>query len=88
MILARIDGHATASIAHRSLKGQKIVLCSPVDESGMVCGAPVAAIDPIGAGLHARVFISTDGSWTQQCLGDPKSPVRNQIIGIIDSSPS
>lgn len=84
MILARVDGHATSSIGHRSLKGQKIVLCSPVDESGVVCGAPFAAIDPMGSGLHAQVMVSTDGSWTQDCLGDPKSPVRNQICGIID----
>jgi ethanolamine utilization protein EutN len=84
MILARVDGHTTASIAHRSLKGQKIVFCSPVDETGAVCGAPIAAIDPIGAGIHSHVIISTDGSWTQECLGDSKSPVRNQVIGIID----
>ncbi len=88
MILARVDGHTTASIAHSSLKKQKIVLCSPVDERGVICGAPIAAVDPIGAGRHAQVFISTDGSWTQECLGDSKSPIRNQIIGIIDPAKS
>jgi microcompartment protein CcmK/EutM len=57
MILARVDGHTTASIAHRSLKGQKIVLCSPVDESRVwFVDAPIAAIDPIGAGRHAQVI--------------------------------
>jgi microcompartment protein CcmK/EutM len=84
MIVARIDGYATTSLAHPSLRGQKIVLCTPCDEEGHAAGAPVAAIDPIGAGRHTRVFITTDGSYTQQCLGDKKSPVRNQVIGIVD----
>jgi len=84
MILARIDGHATTSLAHPSLKGQKIVLCTPVDENGADAGMPLAALDPIGAGRHARVFITTDGSWSQSTLHDTTSPIRNQVIGIID----
>ena len=84
MLLARIDGFATATIAHPSLAGQKIVLCTPLDEHGATAGAPFAAVDPIGAGRHARVFVTTDGSWTQDTVHDDTSPVRNQVIGIID----
>ena len=84
MILARIEGHATSTICHPSLVGQKIVLCTPIDDQGQATGFPIAAIDPMGAGVHAQVFISTDGSYTQQCLRDDKSPIRNQVIGIID----
>jgi microcompartment protein CcmK/EutM len=84
MILARIDGYATASIAHPSLKGQKIVLCTGVDENGVDCGMPFAAVDPIGAGQHSKVFITTDGSWTQNTVHDKTSPIRNQVIGLID----
>ena len=84
MIHARIDGHATATIAHPSLRGQKIVLCTPVDEAGKETGMPIAAVDPIGAGQHSRVFISTDGSWTQDTVHDDTSPIRNQVIGVID----
>jgi len=84
MLLARVDGHATASIGHPSLKGQKIVLCTPIDEHGGDAGAPFAAIDPIGAGQHARVFITTDGTWTQGTVHDETSPIRNQVMGIID----
>jgi ethanolamine utilization protein EutN len=84
MLLARIDGFATATIAHPSLRGQKIVLCTPVDEHGHDAGSPIAAVDPMGAGRHARVFITTDGSWTQGTVHDDTSPIRNQVIGIID----
>jgi len=86
MIQARIDGYATTTVAHPSFKGQTIVLCTPVDEVGVEAGMPFAAIDPIGAGRHARVFITTDGSWTQEQVHDSMSPIRNQVIGIIDES--
>jgi microcompartment protein CcmK/EutM len=85
MLLARIDGFATATIRHPSLRGQKIVLCTPVDEDGADAGSPFAALDPIGAGRHTKVFITTDGSWTQDTVHDKTSPIRNQVIGIIDS---
>ncbi len=85
MLHARIDGYATATIAHPSLRGQTIVLCTPVDDQGRDAGAPFAAVDPIGAGRHARVFITTDGSWTQNTVHDTTSPIRNQVMGLIDS---
>ena len=84
MILARVDGRATATIAHPSLKGQKIVLCTPVDENGKATGLPIAAIDPFGAGQHTKVFITTDGQWSQGTVHDDHSPIRNQIMGLID----
>ena len=84
MILARVDGHATATIAHPSLKGQKIVLCTPVNELGEATGTPIAALDPMGAGLHTNVMITTDGSWSQGTVHDKHSPIRNQVIGLID----
>lgn len=84
MLLARVDGFATATIGHPSLKGQKIVLCTPIDDAGKSSGSPFAAVDPLGAGQHSKVFITTDGSWTQDTVHDDSSPVRNQVIGIID----
>ena len=86
MILARIDGHATSSVCHPSLKGQKIVLCTPIDEEGRATGSPIAALDPLGGGLHSRVFITTDGSWSQETVHDRTSPIRNQVAGLIDQS--
>jgi len=84
MILARVDGHAVTSFGHPSLTGRTIVLCTPIDETGADAGSPFAAIDPMGAGIHARVFITTDGSWTQGTVHDSHSPIRNQIMGIVD----
>ena len=86
MILARIDGHVTTSFGDRSLKGQTIVLCTPVDEQGKTAGSPFAALDPLGAGRHAIVFITTDGSCSQQTTGCDDSPIRNQVMGLVDAS--
>jgi len=84
MLLARVDGHAVTSIGHPSLKGQKIVLCTPIDAEGNSVGSPFAALDPIGAGRHTRVFITTDGSWSQNTVHDTHSPIRNQVMGLVD----
>jgi ethanolamine utilization protein EutN len=86
MILARINGYATATIGHPSLLGQTIVLCTPVNDEGIVTGSPIAALDPIGAGTGALVMISTDGFHTQERIGDKTSPLRNEVVGLIDES--
>ena len=63
-----------------------MLLCQPILEDGSEKGDPVIALDPLGAGLHDRVMLSTDGSTTQEVVGDDKSPLRNIIIGIIDAA--
>ena len=84
MILARIDGVIVSTVSHPSLAGCRSVICQPLDENGREEGAPVLAIDPLGAGQHQRVVISTDGSRTREHVGDPKSPLRNMILAILD----
>lgn len=84
MISARIDGNAVATIAHPSLKGLRLLICQPVDESGNESGEPVIAFDEMGAGLHSNVIFTTDGSAAREAAGDSHSPLRNMIAGIID----
>ena len=42
------------------------------------------AIDALGAGMHQRVIISSDGAAARNAVNDPKSPVRWMIVGIVD----
>jgi len=84
MILARIDGVIVSTVSHPSLPGCRSVICQPLDENGRDEGTPVLAIDPLGAGQHQRVLISTDGSRTREHVRDPKSPLRNMILAILD----
>ena len=84
MILARIDGVIVSSICHPSMEGCRTAICQPLDEAGRPEGAPILALDPLSAGQHQHVLITTDGSRTREHVGDPKSPLRNLIIAIVD----
>jgi microcompartment protein CcmK/EutM len=84
MLHARIDGSIVASTSHPSMAGRRTVICQPLDAEGRDEGTPVLALDPFGAGLHQHVILSTDGSATRQLVGDPHTPLRNLIIGIVD----
>jgi microcompartment protein CcmK/EutM len=88
MTFARVDGVIVATVCHPSLHGCRTIICQPLDEQGRDEGAPLLAIDPHGAGLHQRVILSTDGAATRGFVKDPKSPLRNMIIGIIDPESS
>jgi len=86
MILARVDGAIVSTICHPSMVGCRSVICQPLDEKGRPEGEPVLALDPLSAGRHQRVMISTDGSHTRAYVQDPKSPLRNMILAIVDES--
>lgn len=84
MTYARIDGSIVSAACHPSMQGWRTVICQPLDEHGREEGTPVLAIDPLGAGLHQRVILSTDGATTRERVRDPKTPLRNIIIGVVD----
>jgi len=84
MLLARVEGNVVATRKHPSLEGWRLVICQPISQSGEPAGAPQVAIDPHGAGMHQWVVISSDGSAARNAVGDPKSPVRWMVIGVVD----
>ena len=88
MILARIDGVMVSTVCHPSLRGCRTVICQPLNAEGAAEGSPVLAIDAHGAGQHQRVLVSTDGAAARMLVGDPKSPLRNTIIAILDEPSS
>ena len=84
MILARVDGVVVTTVCHPSMTGCRTIICQPLDDQGREEGAPILAIDPHSAGQHERVLISTDGSRTREYVKDPKSPLRNMVLAIVD----
>ena len=84
MIPARVTGHAVSSHCHPSLRGCRLLVCQPLDGAGAPAGEPMIAIDVLGTCLHSKVFDSTDGMGARQRVGDPKSPLRNFVQGIVD----
>ncbi|MEY2407874.1 MAG: hypothetical protein QOF48_544 [Verrucomicrobiota bacterium] len=84
MFLARVEGNVVATRKHPSLEGRRLVICQPISAAGVPEGAPQIAIDSHGAGMHQRVIISSDGAAARQIVGDPKSPVRWLVLGVVD----
>lgn len=84
MLLARVDGSATATIRHPSARGWRLAICQPIDEQGNEIATPIIALDDLGAGLHQRVIISSDGDTLRKWVKDPRSPLRNMITHIVD----
>jgi microcompartment protein CcmK/EutM len=88
MLFARVDGTIVPASCHPSMAGRRTVICQPLDTDGRAEGAPILAVDPLGAGLHQRVILSTDGAATRVLVNDPHTPLRNLIIGIADEGES
>jgi microcompartment protein CcmK/EutM len=62
MLLARVEGNVTATRKHPSFEGWRLLICQPIGAGGEPEGAPQIAIVSHGAGMHQRVFISSDGA--------------------------
>jgi len=84
MLLARVEGNVVATRKHPSFEGWRLVICQPIGAAGDPEGVPQIAIDSHGAGMHQRVVISSDGAAARKAVGDPKSPARWIVIGIVD----
>jgi len=84
MFLARVEGNVVATRKHSSFEGWRLVICQPISLTGEPEGAPQIAIDAHGAGMHQQVVISSDGSAARAAVGDPKSPARWLVVGIVD----
>jgi ethanolamine utilization protein EutN len=84
MVLARVEGNVVATRKHGSFEGWRLVICQPIGKEGQPEGTPQVAIDALGAGVHQRVILSSDGESARQAVGDDKSPVRWMIVGIVD----
>jgi len=84
MLHAKVVGNAVASAKHPSLDGFKMLLCQQLGAEGEPTGTPFIAIDLFGAGLHQKVFVSTDGIGARDLVHDSHSPIRMFIQGLID----
>lgn len=84
MLLARVEGNLTATRKHPSLEGWRLVVCQPIGRDGAPEGVPQVAIDGLGAGMHQRVVISSDGAAARKAVGDERSPARWLVVGIVD----
>jgi ethanolamine utilization protein EutN len=85
MLLARVEGNVTVALGHPSLRGWPQLICQPFDAAGQPDGMPLLAIDRLGAGRGDTVMLTSDGKSIRQQVGDDHSPLRYQVIAIIDA---
>lgn len=85
MQIARVIGHAVATVKHASMQGWKLLLVQPLHESRTPDGDPFLAIDAVGAGANDIVLISSDGASARNLVKQRASPVRWVVIGLCDT---
>ncbi len=86
MLLCRVEGSATSTIHHRSLRGWRLLLCQPVNERDEKEGSLLLALDRLGAGLHQKVIVTSDGKSIRQIVQDENSPLRFMTVGVVDDT--
>lgn len=85
MQLAKVIGHATATVKHPDLQGWKLLLVQLLDATGGAQDDPLLVIDPLGCGRGDRVMISSDGKTVREMMSSERTPVRWAVIGLADS---
>jgi len=85
MILARVRGNVVSTNKADKLKGLKLLIVVPIDiETFQEKGAPLVAIDTVGAG-EGEVVMCVGGSSSRQTAQTDGKPSDLAIIAIIDS---
>jgi microcompartment protein CcmK/EutM len=84
MQLARVVGTVVSTQKHAAYTGAKLLLVQPVMLDDSPRGAPVMAVDSVGAGVHEKVLIVMEGRAAGEALGRKGAPVDTAIVGIVD----
>lgn len=83
MQLARVTGTVVATRKEPTLEGLKLLLVRPCDPAGTPTGAPLVAVDGVGAGLGEVVLLAS-GSSARQTEATKERPVDTVIMAIVD----
>jgi len=84
MILAKIVGNAVMTCSHKSVQGNALFICQPLDENGNDCGDLIVAINHFGGGVGSKVLVAADGKTSQRYVNDSKSPLRHCVVALLD----
>lgn len=85
MQLALIQGNATATVRHPSLRGQRLLVGQQLDSQFKPTGDPQLLLDQMGAGAGDVVIISSDGRGLRELIGHNNSPARWYTIAMLGS---
>jgi ethanolamine utilization protein EutN len=79
-----VIGTVVATQKHPKFEGAKLLLVQPVTLEDTPRGAPLLAVDSVGAGLYERVLVVIEGRAAAEAVGRKGAPVDAAIIGIVD----
>ncbi len=82
MVIGHVIGHATSTIKHKSLQGQRLVVVLPHRAAS---NDPVLALDTLGCDVGNVVVLSSDGIYAREVTHDMQSPARWSVIGLVDN---
>jgi ethanolamine utilization protein EutN len=88
VIIAKVVGSAVSTMKLEALQSSKLLIVRPADAQGNATGAPILAVDLVGAGEDELVMVSQGSSARMACAsahGNDRSPADAAIIGILDS---
>ncbi len=85
MQIGVVMGHATATVKHPTLHGQRLLLVQMLGAEGRADGEPILAVDQLGAGAGSRVIVTTDAVQVREMVGTKASPIRYTVQGLIDA---
>lgn len=84
MIFARVTGTVVCTLKDEKLVGSKLLLVQPVGLDGSSKGAPLVAVDSVGAGEGELVLLAQGSSARQTSRTDGR-PVDAVIFAIVDT---
>jgi ethanolamine utilization protein EutN len=84
MQLGRVVGHATATVKHPSLAGQRLTLLQLLTTDGRADGEPVLALDHLGSKLGELVIACNDGLEARRLTNARNTPARWWVMGVRD----
>ena len=84
MQLGVVVGHATSTVKHPSLNGQRLLVVQMLTPDEQPDGEPVLVIDHLGAGAGGKVIATTDAVQVREMVRARNSPIRWSVMGLVD----
>ncbi len=85
MLLGRVTGEVIASHKHSSHEGLKLLVVQTLELDGAERpGAPLVAVDVLGAGVGDHVLLTLDGWGAMTAVERFPAPIDCAVMGIVD----
>ncbi|MBI1357829.1 MAG: ethanolamine utilization protein EutN [Acidobacteria bacterium] len=85
MLLGRVTGEVVATHKSSSHEGLKLLVVQTLELDGTERpGAPLIAVDSVGAGAGDRVLVTLDGWGAMTAVDRFPAPIDCAVLGVVD----